>query len=263
MLQLDEEVEGMQSTIQALQQQLAVTRQDCERRRELICHYDNQKRLKQQLQNKEGSTSNSSRASSSEPDDQSVNEAEDRVNSNEEESRSSVNSSPSFEEGEYVSGSENEEDNASVTSFNEEIDEYEILESVPSEPDEEQTPDKTSFSPSPNRIIMDKKLYKHRRSHRSEQTSRSPERVSKSGRSPQKLAKSYESSIHKHDLKRRMSSDKNLSNENDLNATELVSKTAANNRAAKRRRSSEHQLHTDSRIVVNARSDNSVMVNSR
>jgi len=266
-LQLDEEVEGMQSTIQALKQQLASTRRDSEQSRDLIHHYENAARLKQEIENEETA---SSRASSSGSEDQSNSDTESEINHNGDRSRSPMSSSGSFEEGEYVSGSENEE-SASVTSFNEQIDEYEILESVASDSEDHDT-DMISISYTPNDNFdstLDQKRRKRSSSHVIDRRSRSPNSyiandthiVTKSSRPSEKETRTYVNSScsTKSVSKRRKSSDKPRS----LSLSQHYgSINSANDKMHRQRRSSEHKLRTDCRIVVTSHSDNTVTVNS-
>ena len=249
----------MQSTIQALQQQLAATKQDTQQSRELIQHYENAARLKQEIENETAS----SQASSSGGEDQSNSESESEVN--DDRPRSSESSRGSYEEGEYVSGPDNE-DNASVTSYNEQIDEYEILESVASDPEELDNVIISSTYTTNDDIqtTVDERRRKRSSSHTVERRSRSPDNVTindvhivaKTSRSSQKETRTYVSSActTKSASKRRVSSDKQ---------SELTSQSHNNDsKIRKRRRSSDQKLRTDCRIVVSSHSDNAVVVNS-
>ena len=137
----------MQSTIQVLQQQLVATRRNCEENKELIHQYEVEEQMKKdRLEEATNSSSyEETRASFSERDEApSVSGEEYEVLSY---GRRSPSAGSSYEEGEYISGCEVDYDNASVTEYNvDQLDEYEILETVPSETDENHSSELISAS---------------------------------------------------------------------------------------------------------------------
>ena len=145
-IQLDEEVEGMQSTIQVLQQQLSTAKRECEKNKDLIQQYEDAVRLKRERERAndesdyaEGSASDNERSVRSTYSD---NEYE-ALN----EERPQTPQSSSAEEGEYSSTSETAyvHDDVSVTGYiTDQLDDYEILETLPDDDNDKDDRDRSA-----------------------------------------------------------------------------------------------------------------------
>lgn len=142
MIQLDEEVEGMQSTIQVLQQQLAAVKRQCERNKDLIRQYEHAIQMKQERERAEY-------AERSVSENEGSTDSENEYEANPQRLPQSPQSS-SVEEGEYSSTSETAyvHDDVSVTGYiSDQIDAYEILETLPDDDDEKDGPDRERSAP--------------------------------------------------------------------------------------------------------------------
>ena len=123
----------MQSTIQVLQAQLAATKRECESKKEIIRRYEDEQ-INEQAKKKHRDDKYQAKRASPSRNERSDSENEYEVLSD---SRMSRRSS-SYEEGEYSSDVEYINDNASVTGSTDQLDDYEILETLPSDHEESQ-----------------------------------------------------------------------------------------------------------------------------